>query len=483
MSVFQVIQGGMGVGVSNWKLARAVSRAGQLGVVSGTAVAVLLARRLQIGDPEGHMRRGLAAFPSRRIADDILKQYFCPPCSAPAKVGQRPYQLTPMPQVQNARRFLELTVAANFVEVFLAKEGHHGLVGINLLEKIQMPTLASIYGAMLAGVDYILMGAGIPRHVPGILDTLAAGLPAELRVDLVNGTPSDALTSRFDPRDIWDAPAPALARPHFLAIVSSATLAMTLARKSNGRVDGFIVELATAGGHNAPPRGPRTLNARGEPIYGERDTPDFAKIAALGLPFYLGGGYGSPSGLARALACGARGIQVGTIFAFCEESGIDPELKRQACTAVLAGTTSVFTDPLASPTGFPFKVMQLPGTLSEPSTYEKRRRTCDLGYLRQAYTKSDGTTGYLCPAEPAEDYQRKGGELADTVGRKCLCNGLLSTLGLGQVDDDGKMERPIVTIGDGLADVAQIIQFVQAKRPGPIETFTAADVLAYLLQS
>ncbi len=33
-----VIQGGMGVGVSNWRLARAVSSLGQLGVVSGAGV-------------------------------------------------------------------------------------------------------------------------------------------------------------------------------------------------------------------------------------------------------------------------------------------------------------------------------------------------------------------------------------------------------------------------------------------------------------
>ena len=43
----QIIQGGMGVGISNWQLAQAVSRRGQLGVVSGTALDQMLARRLQ----------------------------------------------------------------------------------------------------------------------------------------------------------------------------------------------------------------------------------------------------------------------------------------------------------------------------------------------------------------------------------------------------------------------------------------------------
>ena len=58
-----LIQGGMGEGVSGWRLARAVARTGQLGVVSGTALDTLLIRVLQSGDPGGHLRRALAAFP------------------------------------------------------------------------------------------------------------------------------------------------------------------------------------------------------------------------------------------------------------------------------------------------------------------------------------------------------------------------------------------------------------------------------------
>ncbi|MDE3217251.1 MAG: nitronate monooxygenase, partial [Gemmatimonadota bacterium] len=46
-----VIQGGMGAGVSNWMLARAVSLRGQLGVVSGTVIDTIFVRRLQDGDP------------------------------------------------------------------------------------------------------------------------------------------------------------------------------------------------------------------------------------------------------------------------------------------------------------------------------------------------------------------------------------------------------------------------------------------------
>jgi len=61
----------MGVGVSKWRLANAVSRAGALGVVSGTVLDQVLARRLQDGDPGGHMRRGLDHFPFPEMAERV----------------------------------------------------------------------------------------------------------------------------------------------------------------------------------------------------------------------------------------------------------------------------------------------------------------------------------------------------------------------------------------------------------------------------
>src|SRR5207302_5018476 len=115
----------------------------------------------------------------------------------------------------------------------------------------------------------------------------------------------------------------------------------------------------TAGGHNAPPRGAPQLTVTGEPLYGSRDVPDLDKIRALGLPFWLAGSYGRPGKLAEALRLGAAGIQVGTPFAFCEESGVRPDLKRQALHLSRIGQARVFTDPVASPTGFPFKVAQI----------------------------------------------------------------------------------------------------------------------------
>ena len=312
-----IIQGGMGAAVSAWQLARAVSLAGQLGVVSGTAMDVVLARRLQLGDPGGHMRRALAEFPYADMAERISTGTSFPAAKARTSRFGSPA----------CRRFvrrpitLELIVAANFVEVYLAGEGHDGLVGVNYLEKIQLPTLASLYGAMLAGVDYVLMGAGIPRAIPGALDRLSRGEPAELPIHVAGAQQGETTISRFDPETFGDGPPPALKRPKFLAIVASATLASMLARKSSGRVDGFVVEGPTAGGHNAPPRGEPVFNERGEPIYGRRDELDLDAMRALELPFWLAGSYGTPDALPPRWSAAPPGCRSGRHSPFAPSRG------------------------------------------------------------------------------------------------------------------------------------------------------------------
>ena len=460
----------MGVAVSGWRLARAVAQTGQLGVVSGTALASVCARQLQLGDPDGHLARARAHFPLPEVAARVWQQYFIPG----GKPAGTPFKLTPLPSHPLGAAVTELTVFANFAEVFLAKEGHHGPVGINLLEKVQLPTLPSLFGAMLARVDYVLMGAGIPRAIPGALDRFARGEPAELPVNITGAVPGDDCCARFDPHSLFGAAAPTLPRPQFFAIVSSATLALTLARKSSGRVDGFIVEGSVAGGHNAPPRGPLQLSPAGEPVYGPRDLPELGKIRELGLPFWLAGTYAQPEKLAEARQLGAAGVQIGTAFAFCEESGIMPELKREILRLCRTETLRVFTDPLASPTGFPFKVLQLLGTLSEEVRYFTRERICDLGYLRESYRKADGSTGHRCAGEPIEDYLKKGGTFAETIGRKCLCNGLMATVGLGQTRTAGD-EDPLLTAGD---DVVNLARYLPAGR----DSYGAADVVRWLLR-
>jgi NAD(P)H-dependent flavin oxidoreductase YrpB (nitropropane dioxygenase family) len=87
-----IIQGGMGIAVSNWRLARAVSSAGQLGVVSGTGLDTVLIRRLQDGDLGGAVRRALGQLPLPGVASDIIRRYFRPGGRAPGE----PYRVLPM---------------------------------------------------------------------------------------------------------------------------------------------------------------------------------------------------------------------------------------------------------------------------------------------------------------------------------------------------------------------------------------------------
>src|SRR6478735_5948030 len=91
-----IIQGGMGVAVSNWRLARAVSRLGELGVVSGTLLAVILARRLQAGDLDGDMRRALEHFPLRDVAERVIAEHFVPGGKSPGMS----FALSPLPALQ-----------------------------------------------------------------------------------------------------------------------------------------------------------------------------------------------------------------------------------------------------------------------------------------------------------------------------------------------------------------------------------------------
>ena len=166
-----IIQGGMGVGVSNWRLARAVSMQGQLGVVSGTGLNTILVRRLQNGDRDGSIRRALGHCPLKEASAEVVERYWI----EGGKAADQPYRLCPVYSLNSPPELVALTVIANYVEIFLAKEGQAGLVGLNLLEKLQLPTLPSLFGALLAGVDCVLMGAGIPGPSPECWTNLPGG--------------------------------------------------------------------------------------------------------------------------------------------------------------------------------------------------------------------------------------------------------------------------------------------------------------------
>ena len=461
----------MGVAVSNWHLARAVSSAGQLGIVSGTGLDQVFSFRLQDGDKGGEVRRALTFFPFQKMAERVLQELFIP-----GGKDLKTHYKTLKPTTKEKRKFNELCIVSNFVEVFLAREGHDNPVGINYLEKIRFPHLPSLYGAMLAGVAVVIIGAGIPVEIPKVLDALSQHAPARYPLH-VEGAPATAVTHlTFDPAEYLEAGVvlPELTRPDFLPIISTDALATILLRKTGGGIQGFIVERATAGGHNAPPRGHHSMTVDGQPIYGPRDHADLAVIRRLGLPFWLAGECGSSEAYQHAVSEGAAGVQVGTPFALCVDSGMVPSERRALVELALNGASRVFTDPLASPTGFPFKVAQLSGTLSDAAVYEARKRRCEIGFLQEPYWRADGTIGYRCAAEPVEAYVAKGGLRENTVGRKCICAALMAAAGYPQSLRDGALEPPILTLGD---DYKNIGRFCAQNNP----EFTAADVIRTIL--
>ena len=492
----RLIQGGMGVYVSTWRLARAVAmeRSGATaGTVSGTALDVVYVRLLQLGDPGGHIRRAMAAFDAQfgvTIGQKILERYFIDGGKLPtARFKNAPKQVVraqngsdliplPSPLAEAAAPvavaltlepdIVELLIATGYAEVWLARQGHAGRIFINFLHKIELPLVYSLYGAMLAGVDGVIVGAGNPDGLPAICTRLADQAVVTYDLSVLYREAGETFAITFDPRQVAEgslAQKP-LKRPAFLAIVSLENLVQALVNSQSEAPDGFIIEHHTAGGHNAGPQGPLKKDEKGQPIYGPEDEPDLQAIRQVGRPFWLAGGYGSREKLAQALGLGACGVQVGSLFALAEESGMKSiyriailnELKKETDDSRLVLTT------LFSPTGFPFKVVQLEDTLSDDAVYDARRRVCDIGLLQQrglSKPSEDGTRRLFqrCPAAPLDDFVSKRGLPLNAGDRRCLCNGLLACVGLGQagIQNGEQVEEPaIVTLGNALGGIRRL---------------------------
>jgi len=465
----RIIQGGMGIAVSGWRLARAVASLGELGVVSGTGIDTAVVRELQLGDPHGR-REALAGYPDRRTVAELFERYY-----VEGGIGaDEAFNLLPMHGFDDPTPGSQrLLAAATYSEVVLAKRGHDGRVGINLMSKLKRHVLGGLYGAVLAGADAVLMGAGVPIEEAVALDRLAKGEAARLTLEVHGGDDGGGGTCTYelDPAAIVRSPG-RMPRPAFIPIIGTDMLASILMRRlPAGLISAWVVEGPTAGGHNAPPREKR-YDAAGRPVYGKRDEADLEKMRRLGLPFYLAGGRATPERLREAEAAGAAGVQVGTLFSLADESGYPADLKAEIIARSHRGELSVRTDGRGSPTGFPFKVVSgASDAVAGEGCGDQRRRVCDLGYLQTAYVDAAGRVRGRCAAGPVEQYVQRGGDAAETVGRACLCNGLLANIGLGQRQPWGN-EPTLLTAGEGLTD----LPLGSAEVP----RFTVAEVVAYL---
>jgi NAD(P)H-dependent flavin oxidoreductase YrpB (nitropropane dioxygenase family) len=486
-----VISGGMGVWISNWLMARIVSLLGGMGIVSGTALDAVYTRILQQGDPEGNVRRAFAEL-VRRVPNlagpvqKLLDKYFI----EGGKPENEPYRLSPVGNLKCIERdgklsfweptleYQVLELASSFAEVWLAKEGHDEPVGINYLKKVERPLPWALYGAMLAGVDYVAIGAGSPAEIPGMIRSLSRHKKTTMPLHVYGATSNDgdfALCLR--PDELCGAGLEPIRQPKFLAIVSSFALAKALYCDENTRPYGFIIETSVAGGHNAPPNR-KTFSPEGEPtvVYTNADVIDVPSIAKLGLPFWMAGDYGSPEKLQQAISMGATGVQFGTLAALSGQSGLAPKWRNAALSLLAKGLLKVKTSARCSPSGFPFKVAQLGGTLSREEVYERRERLCDVGALQSAYLMPNGNIGFRCAAEPVEAYVNKGGKVQNTVGRVCLCNGLLASAGFPQTRSDGYSEPPIVTLGEMLEDARKLLESI----PQGQASYTIGKALRYI---
>lgn len=475
-----IIQGGMGVGVSNWRLAKAVSQCGQVGTVSIVEIGHILARRLQLGYDAVDIKRACEAFPVPKVAERIFNRYH-----------KHPEVPIPKTTLSLSREAQWLTILGSFVEVWLAKEGHRGKVAANMLAKVDMIMLPTLLGAVWAGVDAFIIGAGLPLGIPEAMDGLLGGESATYSVEILiekSPTPGEKSVGRrfarmeqtvsFDiaallSKEGVHQPLPVLQRPAFIPIVSLEMAAKILERKIGDDIDGYYIEdPVLAGGHNPGPR-KGGVSPSGEPLYTEKDQVNLAVFRELGRPFWMAGGQSSPTALHKALEAGAQGIACGSIFALSNESGIREDLRREARRRGYLGELTVRSSLVASPTGYPFQVASLPGTLSDQALYGQRERTCIIGNLQTPVRllRSDGREilSYRCSAEPILDFEAKGGSLEATTGRVCLCQGLLATVGLGFPG-----QLPIVTLGKDLAFLRQMLFDAEA-------SYSAREAVQYLL--
>jgi nitronate monooxygenase len=333
-----IIQGGMGVGVSLSPLAAAVAREGGVGIVSSACLDRLVSKRKK-------------------------------------------------------RKFN--TYEAAYEEVSLAR-ALGGFAGINIMVALVKDYEDSVRGALDAGADMIISGAGLPLNLPAIQSPKETAL---------------------------------------VPIVSSARAFDLICKKwerLGQRPDAVVLEGPLAGGH---------LGFKIDQIDSEANKLEnlLAPVKEMAvkygdIPVIVAGGVYTHADIVKYLEMGADGVQMGTRFLATEESSASAEYK----AAVLRAKKEdiVVAHKPGSPCGLPFRVIrQSPMYVS--AIKRLRPPKCDKGYVLLKDSEGKFTR---CPAkESNEEYF-------------CICNGLLSSAGYNR-----EKEEPLFTVGTNAARVNKIV--------------------------
>jgi len=328
----------MGVGVSLHPLASAVAQAGGLGIISSACLDKLVARR----------------------TGKTINSY-----------------------------------EAAYDEISLAKASG-GFAGINIMCALARDYEASVRGALDAGADAIISGAGLPMSLPSIQPAKDTAL---------------------------------------IPIVSSARALDLICKKwekQGCRPDAVVLEGPLAGGH----LGFKMDQIELESNKLENLLPPVKDMAIKygNFPVIVAGGIYTHEDIVRFLRMGADGVQMGTRFLATEESSASAAYKKAVVDATEEDIL-VAHDP-GSPCGLPFRVIkQSPMYVS--ALKKLRKPKCDKGYVLLKDAEGKFTK---CPAKQSNEHWF------------CICNGLLSSAGYNT-----DKEEALYTVGTNADRIDKIV--------------------------
>lgn len=488
--------GAMGLFITNDLLPRAISLAGGMGMTSVEGIDHIVARLLQKGDPTGSILRTVDEFEDRFNAyelSDYVRSLYVP---GGIPKGQ-PFRQLPMFGINPDKRIEGLNVFGGYWIVRAAKMGRYlkgpeVKIAANKLEEVQTPVMAVTFGVMLAGGNEIEISAGLPFQMRENIRKLCALESVNYNLDVHHGTDEKKEEFKrymvhFNPRKYIGRLDHELKEPKITGVASSNVAAKVLTDKKRhpNAIDQLKVELPQkTGGHSTKPR-VIAYNKRGEYEYGSKDEIDLSLVRRLtgdiGIPFTLAGGFSTPEAVKEAIEyLGAQSVTVATAFQYCVESGLPQNVKQAIIRQALKGQLDVFNDPDISPTFYAFRVdRNIEGvpSIGNDDIYKDwstNHRACTIGRLRERTTHK-GRLTWICKAEPVEDYARKGGKIEDTEGAGCLCENLLSGIGLGQTHKDGYQVPALYSSG-----TEQGQDFLPGVLHGR-NSYTARDVIEFLV--